>query len=66
MGSIAEWTGQGKESSDHKIEQGRPFNLNRENNRLKINRDSWDYNKRFHICVIGVLEKKGEAEKVMA
>lgn len=66
MGSIAEWTGQGKESSDYKIEQERLFNLNRENNRLKINRDSWDYNKRFNICVIGALEKKGKVEKVMA
>ena len=25
-----------------------------------------DYNKRFNICVTGVLEKKGEVEKVMA
>ena len=54
------------EQSDYKIEQERLFNLNRENNRLKINRDSWDYNKRFNICVIGAVEKKGEVEKVMA
>lgn len=25
-----------------------------------------DYNKRFNICVTGVLEKKSEVEKVMA